>query len=284
MNEMSMEPKPVNISDFFKSGHARRYSPAVARSLELLANTITKLHEDGGNVSIKDGFLHCVDTFEGHEITWVVNIEQSINRSLNGNPHMSLDVMHKPKDRSLRSQSVCVVMSKNLPVGDSLASWLLLYRTGEATNRIQTMDTAARRVCGLTFGNFTSQAELMGTWRTFYEELIGETNTNRFDAFIDHDLESRIFIARQLMEMEIDDSGYFNSDDRHAFACLLFEHSDCHDTLRVVISRAGATGEQKYIGSLQSLVRSQPEDPRVSRAAIYAINRLQGQVNEGGIK
>ena len=117
----------------------------------------------------------------------------------------------------------------------------------------------------------------MGTWRTFYEELIGldETNTNRFDAFIDHDLESRIFIARQLMEMEIDDSGYFNSDDRHAFVCLLFEHSDCHDTLRVVISRAGATGEQEYINSLQSLVLSNPEDPRVSRAAIYAIDRLQ---------
>ena len=274
---MSMEPKPVNISDFFKSGHARRYSPAVARSLELLANTITKLHEDGGNVSIKDGFLHCVDTFEGHEITWVVNIEQSINRSLNGNPHMSLDVMHKPKDRSLRSQSVCVVMSNNLPVGDSLASWLLLYRTGEATNHIQTMKTAARKVCGVIGGDFTSQAELMGTWRTFYEELIGldETNTNRFDAFINHDLENRIFIARQLMETEVDGSDYFNSDDRRAFVSLLFEHCGCHDTLRVVISRAGATGQQEYISPLQSLVRSKPEDPRVSRAAIYAIDRLQ---------
>jgi len=273
---------PDNISDLFRSGRTRPHSPAVERSLELLVNTIAELYESDGGVSIKAGCLHCVDNFEGHEITWVLNVKQSINHALRGNLHMGLDVMHKPKDRSLRSQSVCVVMSKNLPVGDSLASWLLLYRTGEATNHIQTMKTAARKVCDLTVGQtFTSQANLMGTWRTFYEELMGETNTNRFDAFIDHDLESRIFIARQLMEMEIDDSGYFNSDDRHAFACLLFEHSDCHDTLRVVISRAGATGEQKYIGSLQSLVRSQPEDPRVSRAAIYAINRLQGQLNDG---
>ena len=269
---------PDNISDLFRSGRTRPHSPAVERSLELLVNTIAELYESDGGVSIKAGCLHCVDNFEGHEITWVLNVKQSINHALRGNLHMGLDVMHKPKDGSVKSRSVCVLMSKELPVGDSLVSWLLLYRAGELTNSIRTMDTAARKVCGMMGEKFSSsQVALMATWSNFSENLIeqAESNFNRFNGVMNHELDDRIFIARQLMGMEIDGLDYFNSDDRHELVSIVFKHCQCIDTLRVVIASAGATGEEEYISPLQSLVRSKPEDPRVSRAAIYAICRLQ---------
>ena len=278
---MNLQFNPIKIADFLKSGMFNEIDDADIRGFQFFVDIITELQENGRDISVKDGCLHCPDVYEGHEIIWVVNVRQTIIHTLSGNSHLSLDVIHQPKDRPLQSTSICVRMPKNLPLGDYLASFVLLYNSGEAIGRIQTMEPAARKVCGLMDSNFeSSHATLMATWRAFRENLIeqAENNSNRLDVFMELEFESRIFIARQLMEMD-DDLDYFNSDDLHALVSLLFEHCGCHDTLRVVISRAGATGDWKYIDSLQRLVRSKPEDPRVSRAAIYAICRLQSSIN-----
>ena len=274
-----MVTTPIDREQLFGWVQKRPLSPANERSLNLFADTLERLFEGDSKTRVERGVLFCDDTYKGHEITWILNVESSIIRSLKGDFHLSLAVSGVPDGMERRVKDVCVLSDGELPVGDTLTSWLLLYQSGLATTQIHTMRGGAEWVCGLVESISPRHYQQMMTnaWAEYYVNLIEQyqSDIDRFNALMDLDLHLRIFVIRQLLNLDTDTTEFFSSDNRDAMVTILLDNCECNQTLRSIIAWVGGTGDWEYLHPLLKLRRQEPEDECVIRALEYAIGRLQ---------
>ncbi len=243
------------------------------KSLKLFVGVLEDFRQDE-RFSTGTDIVKLKDNFEGKQVIWQLEVKKSIIQSLCHDKHISLTAISDQSGHH-REKQVCVERKGNLPIGDYLAQFLLLFANGKHMDEIKTLETAAMRVTYPT-RSYERIDPMAVYWQPFYEIVIAQQSSHeaRLVQILALEPANLLYMIQRLFNLDLDFEPSITSEELQQLFLSTFERCDNIDVKRFIVARLDATEEA--LNRLEAHIRTNEiEDAQLLRAIDYAIRRMQ---------
>jgi hypothetical protein len=263
---------PLETVSVFLQSSNPVVTKSLKKSIQLFVEVLEDFRDDE-RFSTATGQVNLKDQFEGKPIIWQLNVKSSIIRSMTDDKHISLTAIGEYEPGETKEMSVCVEKKGELPIGDYLAQFLLLFANGMHMDEITTLRTAAMRV---TYPNrvYSRTDPLEVHWQPYYEAVIGQDTPHdvRVTTTLALEQEHIIYIIHRLFNLDLDFELHLTHDELDLIFLDIFERCEDADVKRFIVARLNPR-EDAYF-RLLSAREAGHDDERLLRAIDYAIGRM----------
>ena len=279
-----------------------------AKSLTIFLEALID-HDDDERISTAPGRVEFADTHKGKPVTWILDVTNSVTRSLIGDNHLSMSVRSGVDPDSLLELKACVECLGGLPVGDYMANVIHMFHNDALVSTVNTLEVAAT---GAIYSPRDRRLnnENPAIWRELYDELIANPAAWAEDAIrvipydpvydpeplvidpvriydrirdyiTDLPYEIMMDIVRRVYELRCDLEHDFGAEQRRQLFLNMIERPICIDVRRFIIARLGEDWDamEPLLRLRDLLDHEEPghEDPDgcLLRATEYAISRIR---------
>jgi len=261
------------VSIFSEFSKNPRVTKSLKKSIQLFLEVLEDFQDDE-RFSTATGQVNLKDQFENKPIIWKLNVKSSIVRSMNGDKHISLIAIGEYERGETREVNVCVEKKGDLPIGDYLAQFLLLFANGMHMDEITTLRTAAMRVA-YPNRTYTRVDPLEAHWQPFYETAIAQEADpeTRLATILEFEPEHLLYIVRRIFNLDLDFEPSITNDELQMLFLDTFERCENDDVKRFIVARLDAAEET--LTRLIAANETEFDDDHLQRAVEYAINRMR---------
>ena len=262
------------VSDFSHFSIHPKVTKPLKKSIQLFVEVLEDFQDDE-RFSTATGQVILKDQFEDKPIIWKLNVKSSIVRSMSRDKHISLIAIGEYEPGETREVNVCVEKKGELPIGDYLAQFLLLFANGMHMDEISTLRTAAMRVA-YPNRRYSRTDPLEIHWQPYYEAVISQDVPHEVRVETTLTLEPRylLYIINRLFNLNLDFELHLTHDELHLIFLDIFEQCGDADVKRFIVARLNSC-EDAY-SRILSAREAGHDDERLIRAIDYAIERMGG--------
>ena len=112
-----------------------------AKSLTIFLEALID-HDDDERISTAPGRVEFADTHKGKPVTWILDVTNSVTRSLIGDNHLSMSVKSGEDSDSMLELKACVECLGGLPVGDYMANVIHMFHNDALVSTVKTIEIA----------------------------------------------------------------------------------------------------------------------------------------------